>query len=56
LSKIHDLNESLVKEVQKIKQGKTSKGKWENNDSREDLKKKDEDVFRLRNHNKKNIG
>jgi hypothetical protein len=47
LSKIQDLNEALIKEVQKLKQGKSSKGKWEKDESREELKKKDEEICRL---------
>jgi hypothetical protein len=53
LFKIRDLNEALVKEVQKLKQENTSKGKWGKYESREDLKKKYEEICRLRNHNKK---
>ena len=52
LSKIISLNESLLKEVKNLKQEKSSKGKWEKDESREDLKKKDEEICRLRNHNK----
>jgi hypothetical protein len=44
LSKIRDLNEALIKEVQKLKQGKSSKGKWEKDKSREELKNKDEEI------------
>jgi hypothetical protein len=42
LSNIQDLNESLVKEVQKLKQEKSSKGKLEKNESR-----KDDEICRL---------
>jgi hypothetical protein len=31
----------------------SSKRKWEKNEAREELKKKDEEICRLRNHNKK---
>jgi hypothetical protein len=42
---------SLIKEVQKLKQGKTSEEKWEKDESKEELKNKDEEIGRLRNHN-----
>jgi hypothetical protein len=51
MSKIKDLNQTLIKKVQKLKQGKSSKGKWEKNKSNEELKKKEIGI--LRNHNKK---
>jgi hypothetical protein len=44
---MQSLNESLIKEVKNLKQEKSSKTKWENDDSREDLKKKDEEICRL---------
>jgi hypothetical protein len=44
LYKIISLNESLIKEVKNLKQENTSKGKWEKDESREDLKKKDEEI------------
>ena len=42
--KIISFNESLMKEVKNLKQENTSKGKWEKDESREDLKKKDEEI------------
>jgi hypothetical protein len=51
-NKMKSLNESLIKEVKNLKQEKSSKAKWEKDDSREGLKKKDEEICRLRNHNK----
>ena len=45
------LNESLIMEVKNLKQEKSSKAKWENDDSREELKKKDEEIKRLCKHN-----
>jgi hypothetical protein len=45
--KMQSLNESLIKEVKNLKQEKSSKAKWEKDDSREELKKKDEEVCRL---------
>jgi len=53
LSKIRDLNEAFIKEFQKLNQGKTSKEKWEKDESKEWLKNKDEEIGRLRKHNKK---
>jgi DNA-directed RNA polymerase subunit M/transcription elongation factor TFIIS len=53
LSKMQSLNESLINEVNSLKQEKSSKEKWEKTDSKEDLKKKDEEICRLCNHNKK---
>jgi hypothetical protein len=47
LTKIQSRNESLIKEVKNLKKEKSSKAKWENDDSREDLKKKDEEICRL---------
>jgi hypothetical protein len=44
---MQSLNESLIKEVKNLKQEKSSKAKWENDDSREELKKKDEEICRL---------
>ena len=41
---MHSLNESLIKEVKNLKQEKNSKSKWEKNESREDLKNKDEEI------------
>jgi hypothetical protein len=40
------LNEALIKEVQKLKQGKSSEGKWKKDEVREELKKKDEQTCR----------
>jgi hypothetical protein len=34
---MQSLNETLIKEVKNLKKEKSSKEKWENNDSREDL-------------------
>jgi hypothetical protein len=45
--KMQSLNESLIKEVKNLKQEKSSKAKWENDDSREELKNKDEEICRL---------
>jgi hypothetical protein len=45
------INEALIKEVHKLKQENISKGKWENDESREELKKKDEEIKRLHKHN-----
>jgi hypothetical protein len=39
-SKMQSINESLITEVKNLKQEKTSKGKWEIDESREDLKNK----------------
>jgi hypothetical protein len=39
-SKMQSINESLITEVKNLKQENTSKGKWEINESREDLKNK----------------
>jgi hypothetical protein len=55
LSKIREFNEALIKEVQKLKQVKSSKRKWEKDKSKEELKTKDEQIGRLINHNKKII-
>jgi len=52
ISKIRDLNEALIKEVQKLKQGMISKGNWENDEAMEELRKKNKEICRLRNHNK----
>jgi hypothetical protein len=41
------LNESLIKEVKNLKKENNSKSKWEKDESREDLKKKDEEICRL---------
>jgi hypothetical protein len=46
-SKMQSLNESLIKEVKNLKQENNSKSKWEKDESREDLKKKDEEICRL---------
>ena len=54
-TKMQSLNESLIKEANNLKKEKSSKAKWEKDDSMEDLKKKDEEICRLRNHNKKPI-
>jgi arginine/glutamate-rich protein 1 len=48
---MQSLNESLIKEVKNLKQEKSSKGKLENDESREELKKKDEEIKRLHKHN-----
>jgi hypothetical protein len=48
-------NESLIKEVKNLKKERSGKAKWENDDSREDLEKRDEGICRLQNHNKKTI-
>jgi hypothetical protein len=40
LSKVQNLNETLIKEVKTFKQGNNRKGKWENDKSRKELKKK----------------
>jgi hypothetical protein len=53
ISKIISLNESLINEVNILKQENISKGKWEKDKSREYLKDKDEEICRLRSHNKK---
>jgi hypothetical protein len=42
LSKVHTLNQTLTKEVHKLKQENISNGKCEKVESREELKKKDE--------------
>jgi F0F1-type ATP synthase epsilon subunit len=47
LSKMQSINESLIKEIKNLKQENNSKSKWENDESREYLKKKDEDICRL---------
>jgi hypothetical protein len=44
LSKIISLNESLLKQVKNLKKENTSKGKWEKDESREELKKKYEEI------------
>ena len=36
-----------------MKKEKNSKGKWEKDESREELEKKDEEICILRNHSKK---
>ena len=36
---MQSLNESLIKEVKNLKKENTSKGKWEKDDSRENMKK-----------------
>jgi hypothetical protein len=46
-SKMQSLNESLIKEVKNIKKENISDGKLEKNESSEDLKKKDENIWRL---------
>jgi hypothetical protein len=46
-SKLQSLNESLIKEIKNLKQEKSSKSKWENDDSREELKNKEEEICRL---------
>jgi hypothetical protein len=43
--------QALIKEVRKLKQEKISKGKKENDDSREELKNKDEEIKMLCKHN-----
>jgi hypothetical protein len=53
LSNILSLNKSLIKKVKNLKQENTSKGKWKKDESRGDLKNKDEEIRRLQNHNKK---
>ena len=47
LSKIISLNESLIEEVKNLKEENSIKAKWENDDSREELKSKDEEIYRL---------
>jgi len=42
--KMQSLNDSLFKDVKNLKQEKNSKSKWENDESREDLKKKYEEI------------
>ena len=50
---MQSLNESLIKEVNNLKQENISKGKIEKNESREDFKNKYEEICILWNHNKK---
>ena len=50
--KVRSLNETLIREVHKLKQENVSKGKQENEQSCEEVKMKDEEICRLRNHNK----
>ena len=52
MSKIHFLNKLLSKEVHKLKKENNSKQKWENGETGEGLKMKDEEICILRNHNK----
>ena len=52
LLKVRSLNETLIREVHKLKQENASKGKQENEQLREEVKMKDEEMCRLRNHNK----
>jgi hypothetical protein len=44
---MQSLNESLIKEVNNIKLENSSKAKWKKDNSREELKKKDEEICRL---------
>jgi hypothetical protein len=53
--KMKSLNESLIKEVKNLKKENSSKEKWENDYSRKELKNGDEEICKLRNHNKKTI-
>jgi hypothetical protein len=48
---MQSLNESLIKEVKNLKQENSSKGKLEKDESREELKKKDEEIKMLCKHN-----
>jgi len=51
LSNLQSLNESLINEVKNLKQENNSKGKLENDESMEELKKKVEETNMLCNHN-----
>jgi hypothetical protein len=42
---------ALINEVKNLKQEKNSKAKWENDDSREELKNKYEEIKKLCKHN-----
>jgi hypothetical protein len=44
---MQSLNESLIKEVKNLNQEKSSKEKWEKDDSREELKNKYEEIHVL---------
>jgi len=45
------VDQALMKEVQKLKQERSRKTKWENDESREELKKKDEEIKMLCKNN-----
>jgi hypothetical protein len=40
LSKMKSLNEALIKDIHNLQQENITKGKWENDESREELEKK----------------
>lgn len=42
LSKVKNLNEELISEIEQLKQGKSSKGNWKKDNLREELRKRDE--------------
>jgi hypothetical protein len=44
---MQSINESFIKEVNNLKKKKSIKAKWENDDLREYLKNKDEEICRL---------
>ena len=46
----------LLRKLKINKQGNARKEKWENDESREGLKMKDEEICILRNHDKKTTG
>jgi hypothetical protein len=46
-AKMQSINGSLIEEVKNLKQENSIKAKWENDDSREELKSKDEEIYRL---------
>jgi hypothetical protein len=48
---MQSLNRSLIKEVKNLKQENHSKGKLENDESREELEKKDGEIKRLHKYN-----
>jgi hypothetical protein len=50
---MQSLHESLIKEARNLKKETSIKSKWENDDSREELKNKYEDTCILQKHNKK---
>jgi hypothetical protein len=50
-TKMQALHEELIKEAKNLKKGKMKICKKDKDDSRENLKKKDEEIFRLQNHN-----